>query len=274
MSRKNWPNEKVFFRLVNNKSDRTYWDNIRELRKRPTSKTFNKCVEFLKTKSAKKRVIAIDVLAQLGVSPRPYCKETVHLLFKGLERETDEKVIWSALYALGHNNEGLSESQISFLTKFQNNSSFEVRFALVHSLLGLESQTAVDTLIFLSKDSKSAVRDWATFGIGSQIGIDSEKIRHALWVRTEDSDKITRFEGIAGLAQRKDPRIKDMLKNELEKIDNHGSVILESIEEYCDKDFVPLLEHQIETNKKTNQVSEEWLTECLETLKANLEQLP
>lgn len=32
MGRKNWTDEKLFFRLVNNKSDKTYWDNIRELR--------------------------------------------------------------------------------------------------------------------------------------------------------------------------------------------------------------------------------------------------
>ena len=75
------------------------------------------------------------------------------------------------------------------------------------------------------------------------------------------------MKAIAGLSKRKDVRVKDILRKELKKINKHGSLILESIEDYEDKDFIPLLEQQIQTNKKTNQVSEEWLLACLEKLK-------
>jgi len=269
MSRKNWTNEKLFFRLVNNKSEKTYWDNIQVLRSRPTKETFSQCKKFLKSKGAKKRTIAVDVMAQLGLPPRPFYEETVQLLFGLLEKETNEKVIWSTLYALGHNNEGFNEAQILLLRRFQNNENTDIRHALVCALLGVEDRTAIDTLIYLAKDKDPSTRDWATFGLGSQIETDNEEIRQALWERTNDKDKTTRFEAIAGLAQRKDPRVKSILKNELEQIDGQGSIILESIGSYGDKDFIQLLEKQIALNKITNQVNEKWLLDSLETIKTN-----
>ena len=66
-----------------------------------------------------------------------------------------------------------------------------------------------------------------------------------MWNRVTDKDEITRLEAISGLAKRKDRKIKEVLKTELENIDENGSLILESIELFNDKDFIPLLEKKI-----------------------------
>jgi hypothetical protein len=55
MSRQNWTEEKLFFRLTNNKSDRTYWENIRELRKRVNENVYSKCLKLIKSKEPKNR---------------------------------------------------------------------------------------------------------------------------------------------------------------------------------------------------------------------------
>jgi hypothetical protein len=93
MSRINWTNEKLIFRLINNKSNRTYWENIRVLRKRATKEVFGKCAELIKSKKPKEREIGIDVLAQLGLPPRQFYKESNKLFFELIEIEKDPKVL-------------------------------------------------------------------------------------------------------------------------------------------------------------------------------------
>jgi len=115
MSRKNWTDEKIISRLINNKTDKSRWENIRSLRQRPSEELFLKSVELTKSDNAKIRKIGVDILAQLGLSPRPFLKETLKVYFKLLEIETDPDVLVSLLYSIGHNKTNLMKSK---LTKF------------------------------------------------------------------------------------------------------------------------------------------------------------
>lgn len=272
MSRKNWTSEKLFQRLLENRTQRTYWENISELRKRVNQEVYDLSTELAKSDNDSEKIIGIDVLAQLGFNPRFNKSQTVKLYFELLENHQSPKVLYSILHAIGHNNEDLKSNQISKLAEFKNHRYSSVRYSLVHSLSGVESELAINTLIELSKDKNIEIRDWATFAIGSQIETNNTEIINALWERIQDEDEKTRHEAIAGLSKRRDSRVKEILKKELENINDHGSLILESIEDYGDKDFIPLLEKQIETNKKTNQVNGEWLLDSLETLKTNSQQ--
>lgn len=78
MGRKNWKSEKFFERLMNNKSQKTYWNNIAELRKRATEDVYVQAYKLTKSKSDKNKIIGIDVLAQLGSDPRIRQKETLN----------------------------------------------------------------------------------------------------------------------------------------------------------------------------------------------------
>ncbi|HOY12608.1 MAG TPA: hypothetical protein PLY70_05685, partial [Saprospiraceae bacterium] len=95
---------------------------------------------------------------------------------------------------------------------------------------------------------------------------------NVLWEKTSDSSDMVRLEAIAGLAKRKDKRVKEILIRELQNIDEHGSIILESINDFNDFDFVDLLEKQLEINKITQQVNEDWLIMTLRKLKKTAQQ--
>lgn len=269
MSRKNWTSEKIFTRLLTNKTRKTYWDNIRELRQRPNKNVFEKAVELGQSNIEKEKVIGIDILAQLGIKPRFKQKETIDLCFKLLEIEQSPKILESILFALSHNNESMNNIQVSKIIRFKNHRYSDVRFGVVQALSGIEDEDAINTLIELSTDKHPDIRDWATFSIGTQIEEDNESITKALWNRLDDSFENVRFEAIAGLAKRKDKRIKNILIHELENIDDNGSIILESIEEYGDIDFIKLLEKQIKINRKTKRVNENWLKDTIERVKTN-----
>lgn len=259
-------NEKIFSRLLKNKTSENYWKYISELRKRKTEYIFKKAIELTKSEISKEKIIGINILAQFG-HPRLNLKEILNTFFGLLKIETDKNVISSLLYGIGHNNEKLTEKQIEIICSYKNHKSVNVRHSLVSSLLAIDKTQAVSTLIKLSKDKDSDVRDWATFGLGTQIELDNELIREALWNRIEDKDEGTRDEAIFGLAKRKDQRIKEILKIELENINEFGSLILESIEEFNDKDFINLIEKQIIKNKELKKVNEEWLDNTLQKLK-------
>ena len=268
MSRKNWTDEKLFFRLVNNKSDKTYWHNIRELHSRATANIFNACVKLIKSSRPKERMIGIDILAQLGLTPRPFFKESRKLFFDFLKKEKDAKALLSVLYAIGHNNEKLKTDEITLLVSFKGNADEGVREGLVSALLSVDNKLAIDTLIHLTTDKVSHIRDWATFGIGTRIERDNKVIREALWLRVDDKHEDTKFEAIVGLAKRKDKRIKEIIERELLN-ENHGSLLFEAIEELNDKYFLPLLRKQLVKAKKGDNNSPEWvkdLTNCINRL--------
>ncbi|MGI9119845.1 MAG: hypothetical protein ACR2G7_06975 [Acidimicrobiales bacterium] len=75
---------------------------------------------------------------------------------------------------------------------------------------GVESDAAQEAiaaaLIPLSGDAVEDVRDWATFGLGSILDIDSQAVRTALAARLDDAHFDTSCEALVGLAKRKDAR--------------------------------------------------------------------
>lgn len=167
MARENWKSEQIFDRLVNNKSQKTYWDNIRELRKRATEEIYDQAYTLATSESDKKKIIGIDVLAQLGFEPRIRQQKTVELYFKLLESEQNDDVLFSLLFGISHNNNNLTESQVVKLTEFKNSKNKDIRYSLVAALSTLETPKAIETLIELSEDKFSSIRNWATFGIGT-----------------------------------------------------------------------------------------------------------
>lgn len=127
-------------------------------------------------------------------------------------------------------------------------------------------------MIQLSTDNDVEIRDYATFGLGSQNELDNQKIRTALWNRVNDKDQGTRLEAISGLTQRKDENIIDMLKQEFANIPYHNlSHILECIEYLNDKSFIPILENKKYENKDQSilEIEKKWVLATLGKLKSN-----
>jgi hypothetical protein len=59
MSRKNWTSEKIFTRLLNNKTQKTFWENIQELRKQPNKDVYNKAQKLANSEIEKEKIIGI-----------------------------------------------------------------------------------------------------------------------------------------------------------------------------------------------------------------------
>ncbi|MEN2401728.1 hypothetical protein GKZ90_0018210 [Flavobacterium sp. MC2016-06] len=268
MSRENWTDEKLLFKLINNKSDKSRWDNISVLRKRPSEELFTKCVELTKSEDPKIRSIGIEILAQLGLSPRPFSKQTLKLYFDLLNIENSPQVLMSLLYSIGHNNDKLTKVQIEKLCSFIYNDNKLVKEGLVFSLLGIDNLKAIETLIKLSTDKISNIRNWATFGIGTQIEVDNENIREALWNRVNDKYQETKLEAIVGLAKRKDNRVIEIIKREI--LDGeYGTLLFEAIIETEDKIFLPLLQQNLKLIKDDISINSEWikdLEKCISEL--------
>lgn len=259
--------EKIFDKLFNNKSKTNYWDYIGTLRRRASKDIYSIAKELVKSSDKKRKIIGINIFAQFGY-PRKHKKQILNVYFKLLKEETDIYVVSAVLHGIGHNNDNLSEERINTICRYHSHRSATVRFSLTLALCGVSNGNAIDTLILLSRDKDIDVRDWATFGIGSDTNADSSTIREALWERVTDTDSNTRQEAIIGLAIRKDKRVKEFLIEELDKADEWSSSILEAIESFNDKDFIPLIEDKIVKNKTERIINEDWLQKTLDRLKA------
>lgn len=272
MSKEQWTTEKLFSRIQNNKSQKSYWDYISILRKRTTKEVFEKSVQLIKSKTPKEKIIGIDVLAQLGIPPRPFLKKTINLFFEVLETENNTKVLKSLLIGIGHNNEKLSTRQISKLTEFRKSKSSLIKEGLIFSLLTVNHPKAIECLIKLSSDKLNHIRDWATFGLGTQINEDNEEIRKALWNRVNDKHPETKLETILGLAKRKDERIKPIIVQELLN-GEYGIILFEAIEEIGDRENLKVLKAYYKSEKNNTKIPKDWLDDlktCIKTLESKL----
>jgi len=266
MSREKWTSEKIFNRLLNNKTQKTYWKNISELRKRPNQDVYTKASELAKSNIDKQKIIGLDVLQQLGFDPRYNKKQTLQIHFELLEKTQTENVLKSIFHGIGHNNDELSDNQISKLIEFKDEKNIDVKHALISALSGIENSKTINVLIDLTKDKNSSTRNWATFGIGNLIETDNTDIRNALWDRVTDNDFETKSEAIVGLANRKDKRIKDIIISELKKGD-YGTLLFEAILKLNDKEFLPLLNENLKIAKKDeDDIKNGWVLALEETI--------
>jgi HEAT repeat protein len=129
-------------------------------------------------------------------------------LLEMLAEEIDPAVLIEVIYALGH---AWDERACLATLPFASHPDDEVRLAVAHAApgglttRGAEERCAA-VLIALSHDEWDEVRDWATFGLGTILHLDSAEIRDALADRLDDEHIDTRHEAVVGLAERKDPR--------------------------------------------------------------------
>lgn len=242
---KSWHASTLFRRALNAKNEDKYWDYVRELRSRGTIEIFNSAKELSLGSKIRCRQLGADVLSQLGYgSSYPFRSESLKLFHEMLRTEKSPKVLESILVGIGH----LQESEDTFgvwrISSFRKHKSEDVRQGVVFALLCRTDRISVSTMNYLSRDKSPMVRDWATFGLGQQIDLDTPAIRKALIDRVYDSDGSTRGEALLGLAKRKDPRVKPFLIQELEQEDV-SSMTIEAAAEFGDRTLLPYIEQQI-----------------------------
>jgi HEAT repeat protein len=181
------------------------WDLIRALHRRADRSILDRARSWCAGPEVVERVLGADVLAQLGTTSeagvRLYAAESTPVL-RGLLRDSDVRVLRSALFALGH----LETGETVEVAALAAHSSADVRYAVTHALGGRSDEVSIRTLIALSSDADDDVRDWATFALGSLCEVDTAEVRECLLARVSDRNIEARGEALVGLAVRADRR--------------------------------------------------------------------
>ena len=149
------------------------------------------------------RAVAAYVAGQLGALVRTLPAESAALLEEMGEREAHPAVLAAIAEAFGHLGEPWG---LSWLLRLRRHPDAEVRDGVVSALAGRTNPLATDALIELSSDPDPAIRDWATFALGTLAEQDSAALRDALAARLDDADPEARIEAVHGLALRGDER--------------------------------------------------------------------
>lgn len=189
-----------------------YWAIVSELQRRGDRDTFEVSVSLSDSPDAAARAVALDVLAQLGFAEgRPFLEESLPLALSAA-RDGDSLVKIAAISALGHLGDPRA---LSALIEHLADPDEDVRLAVAVALPAVAgeppAEVAVEALILLTRDSGADVRDWATFGLGSQIETDTPAVRGALAERLDDPDGDISGEALVGLARRHDARATERL---------------------------------------------------------------
>jgi len=191
---------------------------LEELQDRPTRETFDAAIQLLAADAIPERELGVEILGQLGGSGsdpnRPFREQTVVALLELLTHEREPRVLESLGFAFAHLDEPRG---VAPLSAFADHPAERVRTAIVHALLGRTDEIAVQTLLALSNDIADEVRDWATFGLGTLLRLDTPSIRDALLARLDDEHHDTREEAMYGLVLRLDSRAVPVLMDFLEE---------------------------------------------------------
>ena len=143
-----------------------YWAHVRVLHSRSVRDVFDEAIGLCSNPEAIPRAVGADILAQLGVRDGvavfPFADESAGPLV-ALLADTEPTVIASALYALGH----LGRGEPSLLARLSKHASADVRNALAYALGGRTDAISTATLVALSGDVDTDVRNWATFTLGT-----------------------------------------------------------------------------------------------------------
>ena len=188
------------------------WDAVGILHFRGNREVFEAAKNLCESNNLKERRLGVDILGQLGVPKRTFLDESLAILFKLIDSEQDSNILYAIGIALGHIGDFRASAPLVKLKKHPNS---DVRFGVVIGISCQENELAISTLIELSSDEDEEVRNWATFGLGSQIEADTVEIREALFQRLVEADHEIRGEALVGLARRRDERVIEPLIKEL-----------------------------------------------------------
>ena len=175
---------------------------VAELQRRGTVPIGHRALGLLADARPEARALGADVLGQFAAGT------SLDALLALAHKEVDPLVLDSIVGALGQLGD-----QAALLTVLAAaaDGSYRVRSAAAKALprlagVGVASaeDPLVAALLALAADEDQEVRNWAAFGLGSQLDVDGLAIRDVLRRLLDDADEDTRAEAMVGLARRQD----------------------------------------------------------------------
>ncbi len=224
------------------------WEAVCVLCFRSTREVLDAAMTLCASSVAKERELGANILGQFGCfeqQPYPCFDETVEQLLTMLPSEEDPGVLNAIGVGLGHRHDPRG---IEPLSKFKNHPHEDVRYGVVMGLARQSDSLAIQTLIELTRDEVTKIRDWATFSLGQMCDTDTPAIRDALWQRLEDMDDVTRCEAFIGLANRHDELIIPKLIVELRQ-QNIYQLAIEAARDLASPKLLDVL-HELESDFK------------------------
>lgn len=218
--------------------DEAAWEAIRALQHLGDAPVFEAASALTRASTEVERGRGVDILGQLG-SPRPSAELRTNcatVVLSVLTTEKSPSVLYAIGTALGHLRDARA---IDALLPLKSHADSTVRHGVALGLSRHEDPRAIDALIVLSRDEDDDVRNWATFGL-AQLQTDTAPLREALFIRLSDLNPEIRGEAFVGLAERKEPRVLEALRAELQTRPVHVLVV-EAAEIFGDASLLPLL---------------------------------
>jgi HEAT repeat protein len=214
---------------------------IGEMCRRTDRLAFEAARSLARSDHAGQQVLGLDILGEIGYPHnRPFAEETLPVLVAACG-DSEPEVLGSAITALGR----LADPRgLAAVLRHLAHPDDDVRLAAAAALPAVAGDPpageAVAALIRLSADPDPEVRDWATFGLGSQLDADSVPVRQALAACLDDTGADTAGEALVGLARRRDPRALPVLLSRLE--DSPGNLVVEAAAELGSPAALPALQ--------------------------------
>jgi len=219
------------------------WSLVRELHRRRERSVFQAAAAWCASSEPLLRCLGADTLAQLGFDAQhPFASDSAPIL-TSLLRDPDAAVVSCALIALGHLRVGDTEA----LCPLASHEVADVRYSVAFCLGTRDDVLSRQTLIALSADADTDVRNWATFGLGSLSDVDTPVIRDALVARLSDADHEVRGEAMRGLAARGDARAVPAILEELKR-DEVSVLAIEAAAQLPHETFLTHLEALLEAH--------------------------
>lgn len=237
------------------------WEYVSALQLRGDGEVFRAADRLCTSDLPTERELGATIVGQLGIPERTFPSKSFLCLARMLQTETDPDTLQAIAVGFGHLN---NPRCIELLAPLKNHPANIVRWGVAHGISRHNDPLAIQTLIELSSDEDEEIRDWATFGLGSLIGADTQEIRDALWARTSDPYEDARAEALTGLARRKDPRVAELLLQELDA-DQVDIMIIDAAEEFADPSLLPAL-MKLKVRWPLERVEEEqWLDKAIQS---------
>lgn len=249
---------------IDDEEDHAYWEIVTELQRRGDQSTFDAMAQLCVSTAESSRRLGLNVLAQLGFETgRPFLEASLPIVTRFCQIDMAEAVLVDAVAALGHLHDirGL-EPVLRVVEHDSDQVRMTAAMALPHVAGEPPDERAVEALIRLSDDDDPSVRDWATFGLGSQLEVDSPPIRDALLARIEDVGGDTMGEAMVGLAARGDLRIFDRLAAVLSGPEP-GNLMVEAAARLGDPRLLPALYALREASWGQDDPRGEWLSRAI-----------
>ncbi len=219
-----------------------YWSKVRQLHGRTDEATFLVAAALAESMDDNRAELGLDVLGQLGYeSNYPFRARTIPVVISRLGAGESTRVLVAAISATHHLDD---PRLLHAVVAHAHHGDFGVRVAVVMAIPWLAddppSVGAVNALIGLMSDDVSEVRDWATFGLGRQLDIDTPAVRAALAERLFDTEGDTADEALIGLAMRGDRRMVDEILDRLSRATVSYQVLVAAAE-LPDSSYRPVL---------------------------------